>query len=154
MLLLQVYSILLAVLILLLTLFIVCHAILDCLSSTEFLILSIWSCMYSVCLFTYMLANSFCAFLSFSALVLVGFFLLLLEGFFTSARFSLTDNVSHGTLYFVLGMNSAAASRWALTKFSSFGVCVFVCSCRASYLFLSANVYLSLISLLLCRTQS
>ena len=90
-----------------------------------------------------MLANSFCAFLSFRALVLVGFFLLHLEAVFTFARFSVITNVSHGTLYFVLclvGMNSTAASRWALTKFSYslFGVCVFVCSFRTLYLFLCA----------------
>ena len=99
--------------------FIVYHAILDCLSSTESPILSIWFCMYSVCSFKYMRANSFWAFLSFRALVLVGFFLLHLEAIFTSAQFSLTANVSHGTLDFVLclvGMNSAAASKWALTK--------------------------------------
>ena len=113
--------------------------------------------MYSVCSFRYILAN--CAFLSFRALVLVGFFLLHLEAAFTSARFSLTAKVSHGTLYFLLclvGMNSAAASKWALTKFSysSFGVGVSVCCCRAPYLFLSANVYLSLISWLLSRAQS
>ena len=53
---------------LLLTSFTVCHAILDCLSSTESLILLICFCMYSVCSFRYMLANSFCAFLSFSIL--------------------------------------------------------------------------------------
>ena len=41
----------LAVLFLLLTSFIVCQAILDCLSSTESLLLSIWFCMYSVCSF-------------------------------------------------------------------------------------------------------
>ena len=53
----------LAVLFFLLSLFIVCHAILDCISSTESLILSIWFCMYSVCFsFRYMLPNSFCAF--------------------------------------------------------------------------------------------
>ena len=56
------FSLALAVLFLLLSSFIVCHAILDCLSSTEFLILSIWFSMYSVCSFRYMLANSFCAF--------------------------------------------------------------------------------------------
>ena len=67
--------------------FIVCPGILDCLSSTESLILSIWFCMYSVCSFMYMLANSFCVYLSFRALVLVGFFLLHLEAVFTSARF-------------------------------------------------------------------
>ena len=57
-------------LLLLLISFTVCHAILDCLSSIEL----IWFCMYSVYSFRYILANSFCAFLSFRALVLVGFF--------------------------------------------------------------------------------
>ena len=70
-----------------------------------------------------------------------------------SAPFSLTANVSHGTLDLVLcffGMYSAAASRWALTKFSysSLGVRVSVFFCRASNLFLNAITYLSLISLL------
>ena len=74
--------------------FTVCHAILDCLSS----ILSIWFWMYSVCSFRYMLANSFCAFLSFRTLVLVGFFLLHLKTVFMSPRFFLTANISHGTL--------------------------------------------------------
>ena len=63
-----------------------------------------------------MLANSFCAFLSFRALVLDGFFLLCLEAVITSVRFSLTDNVSHGTLHLVLclvGIHFAAASKWA-----------------------------------------
>ena len=152
------FSLALAVLFFLLTSFIICHAILDCLSSTESLILSIWFCMHGVCSFRYMLANSFCAFLSFKALVLVGFFLLHLEVVFMSASFSLT-NVSPGTLDLVLclvGMNSAATSKWALTKlsYSSFGVCVSVFSYRALYLFLSANTYLSLISLLLSRAQS
>ena len=70
------FSLALAVLFLLPTSFIVCHAILDCLSSTESLILSIWFCMNSLCSFRYMLANSFCAFFSFRAFTLVGFFLL------------------------------------------------------------------------------
>ena len=68
-----------------------------------------------------MLANSFCAFLSFRALALVGFFLLYLEAVFTSARFFLTANVFHGTLglaFCLAGMHSAAVSKWALTKFS------------------------------------
>ena len=81
------FSLAFAVLFLLCTLFIVCHAILDYLSSTKSLILLIWFCMYSVCSFSYMLANSFCAFLSFRVLVLVGFFLLHFEAVFTSARF-------------------------------------------------------------------
>ena len=130
---------------------------LPCLSSTESLILLIWFCIYSdVVFFRYMLANSFFAFLSFRALILVGFFLLHFETVFMSVRFSLTANISHGILDFVLclvGMNSAAASKWALMKisYSSFGVRVSVFSCRASYLFLSAIAYLSLISLLSSR---
>ena len=88
------FSLAFAVRYLLLTSFIVCHAILDCLSQTKSLILSIWFCMYSVCSFRYMLANSFCAFLSFRALVLVGFFILHLEAVFTSTHFSLTANRS------------------------------------------------------------
>ena len=67
--------------------FTVCHAILDRLSSTETLILLIWFWMYSVCSFRYMLANSFCAFLSFRALILVRFLLLHLEAVFTCAHF-------------------------------------------------------------------
>ena len=114
--------------------------------------------MYSVCSFRYMLANSFCAFFSFSASVFVGFFLLHLEPVFTSARFSLTVNVSHGTQDLVLGfvgMHFPAASRCALTKFSylSIGVLFSVFSCSASNLFLKSNSYLSLISLLLRRAQ-
>ena len=64
----------LSVLILLLTSIIFCQAILDCLSSTESLILSIWFFMYSVCSFRYMTANWYCAFSSFRAFVFVGFF--------------------------------------------------------------------------------
>ena len=55
------FSFALAVFFLLLTSFIVCQAILDCLSSTESLILSIWFWMYSVCSFIYMPANLYCA---------------------------------------------------------------------------------------------
>ena len=113
--------------------------------------------MYSVCSLRYMLANSFCAFFSFRAFVFVGFFLLHLEAVFMSVRFSLSANVSHGTLDLVLsfvGMHFATASRCALTKFSysSFGVRISVFFCSASNLFLNANTYLSLIFLLLRRT--
>ena len=153
------FSLALTVLFLLLTSFIIYYAILDCLCSTESLILSIWFCMYSISSFRYMLANSFCAFFSFRSFVFVGFFLLHLEAVFTSARFSLTVNVSNGTLDIVLsfvGMHFPATSRSALTKFSysSFGVRISVFSCSASNLFLNANTYLSLISLLLKRAQS
>ena len=149
----------LAVFFLLLTSFIVCQAILDCLSSTESLILSIWFWMYSVCSFIYMPANWYCAVFSFKAFVFVGFFRLFLEAVFTSARFSLTAKVSHGTLYLVLifvGMYFAAASRGALTKFSysSFGVLFSVFSCSVLNLFLNSNTYLSLTSLLFNRAQS
>ena len=72
----------LAVLFLLLTSFIVCQAILDCLSSTESLILSIWFWMYSVCSFIYMPANWYCAVFSFRAFVFVGFFLIVFGGCF------------------------------------------------------------------------
>ena len=148
-----------AALFLLLTSLTVCHAILDCLSSIEYLILLIWFCMYSVCSFRYMLANSFCAFINFRALILIGCLQLHLEAFFTSACFFLTANVSHGALGLALcliGMHSAAASKWALTKFSysSFGVGVSDISRGASNLLLSVNVYLSLISLLLSRDLS
>ena len=82
--------------------FTVCHYILDCLSSTKSLILSIWFCMYSVCSFLYLIAKSCCAFLNFSALVLVGFFLLHLEAVSTSSHFFLTVNASQGTLWLAL----------------------------------------------------
>ena len=123
------FSLAFAVRFLLLTSFIICHAILDGLSSTESLIVSIWFCMYFVCSLRYMLANLFSAFWSFRALVLVGFFIVYLEAVSTSAHFSLTTNVSHGTLVLVLcldGMYSGAASKWALTKlsYSSTGICV------------------------------
>ena len=138
------FSLALEVLFLLLTLVTVCYAILDCPSSTQSLILLVWFCMYSVCSFRYMLPNSLCAFLSFWALVLLGFFLLHLEAVFTSARFFLIANVSHGTLRLALclvGMHSAVASLCALTKFSysSFRVFVSVFSSRASNLFLSVT---------------
>ena len=64
----------LAVFFLLITSLIVCHAILDCLSSTESLILSIWFWMYSVSSFIYITANWYCAVFSFKAFVFVVFF--------------------------------------------------------------------------------
>ena len=112
-----------------------------------------------LCSFRYMFANSFCVLLRFRALIFVGFFLLHLEVVFTSARFFLIANISHGTLDLALcldGMRFTAASKWALTKFSysSFRVGVSDISWSASNLFLSVNIYLSLISLLLSRDQS
>ena len=128
------FSLASSVLFILLPSFTVCYAILYCLSSTESLILSIWFCMYSVCSFTEMLIDSFCASLSFWAMILVMFFLLHFVVVFAFARFSLTTNDSHGILGLVLclvGMHSAAASNWVLTKFlySSFWLSVFIFSC-------------------------
>ena len=68
------FSFALAVLFLPLTSFIVYQAILDCLSSTESLILSILFCMNSVCSFRYIPANCFYAFFSIPAFAIVGFF--------------------------------------------------------------------------------
>ena len=126
---------------LLLTSFTVCHAILDCLSSTESLILLIRFCMYSVYSFRYTLDNSFVLSLSFWVLIFIMFLLFCREAIFTSVRFFLTANVSHGTLGLALclvGKPSSAASMWALTKFSysSFGVGVSDISWSASNLFL------------------
>ena len=151
------FTLALAILFLLFTSFAVCHAILDCLSSTEFLFLLIWFFMYSVCSFRYTLVNSFCAFLSFWVLGLVGFLLLLREAIFTFALFYLTANVSHGTQGLALslvGMHSVANSKWAVTKFSFVIRSVSGISWSALNLFLSVKVYLSLISLLLSRDQS
>ena len=67
------FSFALVVLFLLLISFIVCQAILDCLFSTESLILSILFCMNSVCSFRYMPANWYCAFFSIRAFAIVGF---------------------------------------------------------------------------------
>ena len=52
---------------------------------------------------------------------MVKFFLLHMEAVFTSVRFFLTAKVSHGTLdlaFCLVGLHSAAASKWAFTKFS------------------------------------
>ena len=51
----------------------------------------------------------------------IWFLLLHRDAVLMSSRFFLTANISQGTLCFVLGvvgMHSAAASLWALTKFS------------------------------------
>ena len=95
------FNLALAVPLLLLTSFTVCHDILDCLSSIESLILLIWSWMYSVCSFRYMLV---CSLMFFSVGVIWVSFI---------SRFVWTANVSQGTLCCVLslvGMHSAATS--------------------------------------------
>ena len=151
-------SLALAMLFLLLTSFIVFLCILDCLSYTDSLILSIWFCIILSVLLCICLLIHFVPFFNFMAFALVGLFPLHLEAVFTSARFSLTANVSPGTLDLVLcfvSMHFAAASRWASTKFSysSFRLRISVFSWNASNLFLNAITFFSLISLLLRRAQ-
>ena len=68
------FSFALAVFFLLLTSFIVCQAILDCLPSTESLILSIWFWKYSVCSLYICLLIDIVPFLVFRHLCLLGFF--------------------------------------------------------------------------------
>ena len=92
-------------------------------------------------------------------MILVGFLLLHRDAVFTSVRFFLIGNVSHGTWTLALslvGMHSAAASMWTLTMFSYslFGESVSDISWSGSNFFLSVNVYLSLITLLLSSNQS
>ena len=154
-----IFNLALALLFLLITSFNVCQAIQDCLSSTESLILSSWFCMYPVCSFRYILANSFCAFSSFRTFMFLGFFLTHLEVVFTSARFSLTANVSHRTFYLVVafvGYNSLLPRgvRRRHSPIRHFGYLFSVFSCSASNLFLNSNTYLSPIYMLLRRAQS
>ena len=78
------------------------------------------SYLYSICSFRYIIAYSFCDFLSFRVLILVGFLLLHLEVVFTSACFFPSTNVSYVILRIALslvGMHCTTASKWALTKF-------------------------------------
>ena len=140
------FSLALAVVFLLHTSFIVCQAILDCLSSTESLILSIGFFLYilSVLLGICWLILFVPFFKNFLGICVRCVLLVPWEAVFTFACFSLTTKVSHGTLYLVLvffGMYFAALSWCALTKFSysSFGVSISVFSCCASNLFLNAS---------------
>ena len=112
-----------------------------------------------VCSFRYTLISSFQVFLSFWVLILFGFVLLHRDAFFTSACLFFAANVHHGNLSFALslvGIHSAAASLWALMKSSylSFRKSVSDIFWCALNVFLSANLYLSQISLFLSRNQS
>ena len=97
---LEAFSFALKVLFFLLASFTVCHAIRDCLSSTKFIIILIWSWTYSVFSFQYALVSSLCAFSSFWALALVGFLLLHRDVVFTSSHIFLTASLSQGTLIY------------------------------------------------------
>ena len=123
------------------------------------LILLMWSWIYSLCSFRYVLFSSFCAILCFWVLVLVRFLLVHRDVVWTLSCFSLTANVFHGILCFALslvGMHSAAASIWVLTKFSYYsewGIwehqqystkkwpCVFF-SCEFMYAYIYIYIYM------------
>ena len=146
------FKLALVVLFLLLTLFIVCHAILDCLSSTESLILSIWFCMYSVCSFREMLANSFCVIFSFRAFVFVEFFL------YKDVCCSSKERIR---IYFKIRRST---KRFVFFEFIYFGfiiviyiyicvcvcvcVCVFpaCCFCQRTYIYIYIYIYIIYIS--------
>ena len=117
----------------------ICYAFCDCLSSSEFLILSIWPWFYSdcsvlICATKFFLRSGIYFFLNLNKVLFVSYLV-----------FSFTSSESHGTLHLTLclvGMHSAAASMWAVTKFtySSFGVCLSNISWRVSNLFLTVSV--------------
>ena len=69
-----------------------------------------------------------------------------MDAFFMSSHFSLTVIDSHGTLHLavgLLGMHSAVASMWTVTKLSYllFGLCLSDVSWRVSKLFFTATTY-------------
>ena len=135
-----------------LTSFTVCHAIHDCLSSTQFLILLIWPWMYSHCSF-------YLGFLKFLHVGICWVPLLSKDVTFILSCFFLTSRHSDGTLHLALdlvGMHSAAASMWALMKFTylSFGVCASDIFWRVLNLFHTVTIYLLLIFLLVSENQS
>ena len=113
--------------------------------------------LYVFCLFFYVFVSKFILFLFKFLGIDIGWVLPIAFGssFHVCTLFCNRWCLPCLALYLV-GMNSAAASKWELTKFSysSIGVCVSVFSCSSSDLFLSVNAYLSLISLLLSRDQS
>ena len=143
---------------LLISSFTVCYAILDCLSSTQSLILLIWFCMYSVCSFKYTY-SLFSAFLSFWALILIGLHI--------GMRFSRlhaflradvkTANVTQGTLSLAICFVSAFCSRYNVGIDE---VLLFVIWSKCFWYFLKCieilvrvNVYLLLTSLFLSRNE-
>ena len=95
--------------------------------------------MYFSCSFCYELIQSFCVFLRFCTLMLVGFSLLGKDAFFMLPHFSLIATDYHGTLHLALGLvdTNFAASIWVVTKFSYllFGVCLSGVSWRVSNFF-------------------
>ena len=108
--------------------------------------------MYSNSSFGYVFVSSFRSFLSFCALEFVSFLLLNKFAFGALCDLFLTTIDSQRTRHLILiliGMHYAAASIWAITKFSnsSFGACLLDVSWRVSDLFLTFTVYWWLTSL-------
>ena len=110
-----------------------------------------FSCFFLVC---------FCSLktLSFCEWAFVGFLLLSKYVFFLLSCFSLTTIDSQRTLYLafgMVGMHSATASMWVVTKFSylSFGVC-FLMSPEQQQTFLTVTKYWLFISLFTSENQS
>ena len=115
--------------------FILCHAIWDFLSSTDFLTFILTWKIFCRFFWQWGCLSSLWVFLCFCALAFAGFLLLHQDAIFTIRNFFQTISVSHGIPYMPLGlvgMHSTAASMWALTKFSfsSFEVCVSAISWR------------------------
>ena len=139
--------------------FSVCHAICECLSSTEFRILLNRSWMYS-CSFLRLLGISLWTLKKkFCALRFFLFLLLRKNTFFTLSRIFLTVIDSYVSLYLIprsVGMHSTPAFVDAVTKFlySTFGLYLSYVFWRLSNLFLTVNVYWFLISLLVNEDQS
>ena len=87
--------------------------------------------MYSNNSFWYIFISSFWTFLRFCTSAFVGFLLLSKDAFLKLSRFLLTTSATHGSLHLALDLvgthtAAAAASMWAVTKFSylSFGICL------------------------------
>ena len=113
-------------------------------------LLSFWFLLFGPWMFS--LVRFRCAFFSFCTLTFVGF-LLSKDAIFFYFIFFLTTSDSHRTLLLtvgLVGMHSAAASMWTMTKFSysSFRVSISVISWGVSNLFLKVTLYLLLTSLL------
>ena len=113
-------------LILPLTSFSECHAIRDCLSLTEFIILSIWPWMYTYSSFWYELFSSNWTFLSF---YICWVSVIRSEWYFEVISLFLTTSDSHGSPHLVVGlldMQSTAPSMGPVMNFShsSFNVCL------------------------------
>ena len=131
----------------------ICHAVRDCLS-TEFLTVLIWPWMYSICSFWYVLISSFCAFLSFWALALVGFLLLHRDAVFSFPRLMSPRELYVWLLVWLVCILLLLPYEHWRSSHLSFRVNVLDIFWWVSNLFLNIIVYLLLISLLLSKDQS